>query len=98
VTGVSIFPIHDQAGNVTGVGGIGRDITKSKEVEKELRENERQLVAGARGGAAASQAKSEFLSSMCTRSAPNECESSEWRNCWKNSAESRPEKYLEIMD
>jgi two-component system, sensor histidine kinase and response regulator len=64
VTAVSIFPIYDLAGKIAGVGGIGRDITKLKEVERELRENERQLVAAREAALAASQAKSEFLSSM----------------------------------
>ncbi len=34
---VSFFPIRDRAGNITGVAGIGRDISKLKEVETELR-------------------------------------------------------------
>src|SRR5262249_49935177 len=34
---VNIFPMRDAAGNITGVGGIARDITKLKLVEKELR-------------------------------------------------------------
>jgi two-component system sensor histidine kinase/response regulator len=33
---VSIFPIHNAAGNITGVGGIARDITARKRVEREL--------------------------------------------------------------
>src|SRR5579885_3067597 len=35
---VSIFPIRDAMANITGVGRIGRDITRQKEIEKELRE------------------------------------------------------------
>ena len=38
ISAVSIFPIRDAAGNVTGVAGIGRDITTLKNIEKELRE------------------------------------------------------------
>jgi two-component system sensor histidine kinase/response regulator len=37
VSSVNIFPTRDQAGNVTGVAGIGRDISKLKEIETELR-------------------------------------------------------------
>jgi PAS domain S-box-containing protein len=35
---VSFFPIRDAASNITGVGGIARDITKLKEIESDLRE------------------------------------------------------------
>jgi two-component system sensor histidine kinase/response regulator len=35
---VNVFPIRDAAGNITGVGGVGRDITRSKQIEAELRE------------------------------------------------------------
>jgi two-component system, sensor histidine kinase and response regulator len=35
---VNAFPIRDATGNISGVGGIGRDITKLKEIELELRE------------------------------------------------------------
>jgi len=35
---VNVFPIRDAAGNIAGVGGIARDITRSKQVEAELRE------------------------------------------------------------
>jgi two-component system, sensor histidine kinase and response regulator len=56
-TAVNIFPIRDAAGVITGVAGIGRDITA-------LKENERELVAAREAALAASQAKSEFLSSM----------------------------------
>jgi two-component system, sensor histidine kinase and response regulator len=57
VFSVNIFPILDAIGKVTGVAGIGRDITA-------LKETERQLVAAREAAFAASQAKSEFLSSM----------------------------------
>src|SRR5208337_4776307 len=57
VSAVSIFPMRDADGKVTGVAGIGRDITAMKETE-------RQLVAAREAAFAASQAKSEFLSSM----------------------------------
>jgi len=57
VSAVSIFPMRDADGKVTGVAGIGRDITATKETE-------RQLVAAREAAFAASQAKSEFLSSM----------------------------------
>jgi PAS domain S-box-containing protein len=42
---VSIFPIRDADGRVTGVAGIGRNITRLKEVERELRESARELVS-----------------------------------------------------
>jgi PAS domain S-box-containing protein len=35
---VSIFPIRDAHGNLVAGAGIGRDVTKLKEIEKELRE------------------------------------------------------------
>jgi two-component system, sensor histidine kinase and response regulator len=35
---VSIFAIRDAEGNVVGGAGIGRDVTRLKEIEKELRE------------------------------------------------------------
>jgi two-component system sensor histidine kinase/response regulator len=57
VSAVNIFPIRDPDGKVTGVAGIGRDISA-------LKETERQLVAARETAFAASQAKSEFLSSM----------------------------------
>jgi PAS domain S-box-containing protein len=57
VSAVNIFPIRDGDGAVTGVAGIGRDITA-------LKETERELVAAREAALAASQAKSEFLSSM----------------------------------
>ena len=38
ISAVNIFPIYDAAGNVTGVAGIGRDITQLKQIETELRE------------------------------------------------------------
>ena len=34
---VSIFPMRDQAANIIGVAGIGRDISKLKKIETELR-------------------------------------------------------------
>jgi two-component system, sensor histidine kinase and response regulator len=57
INAVQIFPIRDELGNITGVAGIGRDITA-------LKETERELVAAREAALAASQAKSEFLSSM----------------------------------
>jgi PAS domain S-box-containing protein len=57
VSAVNIFPIRDATGTITGVAGIGRDITSFKETE-------RQLVAAREAALAASEAKSEFLSSM----------------------------------
>lgn len=38
VSAINIFPCRDAAGKVIGVGGIGRDITRLKDIEKELRE------------------------------------------------------------
>ncbi|HTY54464.1 MAG TPA: PAS domain S-box protein, partial [Candidatus Binataceae bacterium] len=35
---VTVFPTRDQAGNIIGVTGIGRDISKLKTIETELRE------------------------------------------------------------
>ncbi len=57
VTAVSIFPICDSTGKVISVAGIGRDITA-------LKETQRELVAAREAAFAASQSKSEFLSSM----------------------------------
>ncbi len=57
ISAVNIFPIRDAAGAITGVAGIGRDITM-------LKETERQLVAAREAALEASRAKSEFLSSM----------------------------------
>jgi two-component system sensor histidine kinase/response regulator len=57
VSAVNIFPIRDAIGKISGVAGIGRDITA-------LKETERELVAAREAALAASQAKSEFLSSM----------------------------------
>ncbi len=37
ISSVSIFPLRDGRGQITGVAGIGRDITKLKQIEKELR-------------------------------------------------------------
>jgi two-component system, sensor histidine kinase and response regulator len=64
ISAVNNFPIRDAAGKVTGVAGIGRDITKLKEVEQELRESARELVSAREAALSASRAKSEFLSSM----------------------------------
>ncbi|MBF6559358.1 MAG: PAS domain S-box protein [Candidatus Binataceae bacterium] len=57
ISAVNIFPVRDAAGKITGVAGIGRDITS-------LKETERQLIDAREAALAASQAKSEFLSSM----------------------------------
>jgi len=38
VSSVSIFATRDAAGKVVGIAGIGRDITRLKHIEKELRE------------------------------------------------------------
>ena len=38
VSSVSIFATRDAAGKVVGIAGIGRDITRLKQIEKELRE------------------------------------------------------------
>lgn len=50
-------PLHDQAGNVTGLVGIDRDITRRKQAEEELRKA--RLAADA-----ANRAKSDFLANM----------------------------------
>ena len=53
----SKIPIRDAAGNVSGLVGIGRNITKRKRVEEELRKAKE--VADA-----ANRAKSDFLANM----------------------------------
>ena len=50
-------PLHDQAGNVSGLVGIDRDITRRKQAEEELRKA--RLAADA-----ANRAKSDFLANM----------------------------------
>jgi two-component system sensor histidine kinase/response regulator len=57
VTQVSAFALRDAGGEITGMAGIGREITAIKETQ-------RQLVAAREAALAASQAKSEFVSSM----------------------------------
>jgi PAS domain S-box-containing protein len=57
VSQVSAFPIHSADGEIVGMAGIGRDITKLKETESEL-------VVARETALAASRAKSEFLSNM----------------------------------
>jgi two-component system sensor histidine kinase/response regulator len=37
VSQVNVFPLRDAAGSIIGVGGVARDITKLKQIEKELR-------------------------------------------------------------
>lgn len=50
-------PLHDQSGNVTGLVGIDRDITRRKRAEEDLRKA--RLAADA-----ANRAKSDFLANM----------------------------------
>ena len=38
ISAVNIFPLRDAAGRITGIAGIGRDITTLKTIEKDLRE------------------------------------------------------------
>jgi two-component system sensor histidine kinase/response regulator len=57
ITQVSAFAIRGADGEIVGMAGIGRDITKLKETESEL-------VVAREVALAASRAKSEFLSNM----------------------------------
>jgi two-component system sensor histidine kinase/response regulator len=50
-------PLFDMAGQVTGIAGIGRDITKRREAEVEMQ-------TAREAAEAASRAKSEFLANM----------------------------------
>ncbi len=54
---LSVFPITDSQGALTGAASIARDITRRKRVERELREAKEAAEA-------ASQMKSEFLAVM----------------------------------
>ncbi len=64
-------PFFDSEGNVTGIAGIGRDITMRKATEDALRESNRELQEKtdlanklAMDAESASRAKSEFLANM----------------------------------
>jgi PAS domain S-box-containing protein len=50
-------PLFDKAGQITGIAGVGRDITERRKVEREMQESKEHAEA-------ASRAKSEFLANM----------------------------------
>ena len=51
------FPVHDEAGNILGLGGITRDVTESRNVQESLRQAKEMAEI-------ASRAKTEFLANM----------------------------------
>jgi two-component system sensor histidine kinase/response regulator len=53
----SKVPLHNHDGRITGIAGVGRDITQRKEVEAEMRKAQESAES-------ANRAKSEFLTNM----------------------------------
>ena len=55
IISLTIFPEHDQHGNVVGVEGVGRDITEEKRLETELEKAKDLALLGEFSGAVAHQ-------------------------------------------
>jgi signal transduction histidine kinase len=54
---ISVSPIYDDKGNITGASTIARDITRNKQLEKDL-------ITAKQAAEKANQAKSKFVASM----------------------------------
>ncbi len=64
IVSLTLSPIKDATGFVTGISGIARDITEQKFIEKALRESGEELQRAKEAAEAASNAKSEFLANI----------------------------------